>query len=58
MVQNRYKYFRWTKRTAGISTVYVFIIPAIIGYLGYQNDVSDPLWHRSWKRMALGGGCR
>ncbi|KAG7290613.1 hypothetical protein NEMBOFW57_000616 [Staphylotrichum longicolle] len=47
MVQNRYKYFRWTKRTAGISAVYIFAIPAIIGYLGYQND---GLWDLRAKR--------
>jgi uncharacterized membrane protein (UPF0136 family) len=40
MIQNRYKYFRWTKRTAGITFVYVAVIPGIIGYLGYKTDVS------------------
>jgi hypothetical protein len=40
MVQNRYKYFRWTKRTAGITFMYVAVIPVIVGYLGYQTDVS------------------
>ncbi|KAK4157950.1 hypothetical protein C8A00DRAFT_39802 [Chaetomidium leptoderma] len=47
MIQNRYKYFRWTKRTAGITLVYVAIIPGIIGYLGYNND---GLWDFRAKR--------
>ncbi|KAL2169679.1 hypothetical protein VTG60DRAFT_5818 [Thermothelomyces hinnuleus] len=47
MVQNRYKYFRWTKRTARITFVYAAVIPAIIGYLGYQND---GLWDLRAKR--------
>jgi hypothetical protein len=42
MIQNRYKYFRWTKRTAGITLMYVFVVPSIIGYLGYKTDVSLP----------------
>ncbi|KAK4043969.1 hypothetical protein C8A01DRAFT_31842 [Parachaetomium inaequale] len=47
MVQNRYKYFRWTKRTTGITFMYVAVIPAIIGYLGYQTD---GLWDLRVKR--------
>ncbi|KAL2156185.1 hypothetical protein VTH82DRAFT_930 [Thermothelomyces myriococcoides] len=47
MVQNRYKYFRWTKRTARITFVYAVVIPGIIGYLGYQND---GLWDLRAKR--------
>ncbi|KAH6849756.1 hypothetical protein B0I37DRAFT_413205 [Chaetomium sp. MPI-CAGE-AT-0009] len=47
MVANRYKYFRWTKRTATISFVYVMVIPAIVGYLGYKND---GLWDLRAKR--------
>ncbi|KAL2164442.1 hypothetical protein VTH06DRAFT_3658 [Thermothelomyces fergusii] len=38
MTQNRYKYFRWTKRTARITFVYAVVIPTIIGYLAYKND--------------------
>lgn len=41
MITNRYKYFRWTKRTAAISFVYVFVVPSIVGYLGYKTDVSS-----------------
>ncbi len=40
MMVNRYKYFRWTPRTAWISFVYIVAIPASIGFLGYQQDVS------------------
>jgi hypothetical protein len=40
MITNRYKYFRWTRRTAGITVMYVFVVPSIIGYLGYKTDVS------------------
>jgi len=40
MITNRYKYFRWTKRTAYISFMYVFVVPGVIGYLGWTNDVS------------------
>ncbi|KAK4123439.1 hypothetical protein N657DRAFT_644977, partial [Parathielavia appendiculata] len=47
MIQNRYKYFRWTKRTAGITFVYVAVIPTIIGYLGYKTD---GLWDMRAKR--------
>ncbi|KAK4457469.1 hypothetical protein QBC42DRAFT_309356 [Cladorrhinum samala] len=38
MITNRYKYFRWTKRTAYISFMYVFVVPGVIGYLGWTND--------------------
>ncbi|KAK0621328.1 hypothetical protein B0T17DRAFT_284685 [Bombardia bombarda] len=38
MNSNRYKYFRWTKRTAWINVVFVGIIPGIVGYLAYTTD--------------------
>ncbi|KAH8890900.1 hypothetical protein GQ53DRAFT_747133 [Thozetella sp. PMI_491] len=38
MIENRYKYFRWTPRTAWISFVYIVAVPATVGYLGYQQD--------------------
>ncbi|KAK4237919.1 hypothetical protein C8A03DRAFT_34113 [Achaetomium macrosporum] len=47
MITNRYKYFRWTKRTAGITFMYVFVVPGIIGYLGYKTD---GLWDMRAKR--------
>jgi hypothetical protein len=40
MVVNRHKYFRWTKRTAFITTMYVVVVPATLGYFGYITDVS------------------
>jgi hypothetical protein len=40
MTMNRYKYFRWTKRTARITFAYCVVVPTIIGALCYWNDVS------------------
>ena len=48
MIQNRYKHFRWTKRTVGITFVYVIVVPTIVGYLGYKNDVGFPLFSAIW----------
>jgi hypothetical protein len=42
MFVNRHKYFRWTRRTAGITFAYVIAFPAFIGYLAYTTDVSAP----------------
>ena len=39
MTINRYKYFRWTPRTAWITVAYVLIVPSIFGYIGYSTDV-------------------
>jgi hypothetical protein len=41
MVVNRHKYFRWTKRTAFLTTMYVVVVPATLGYFGYITDVSS-----------------
>ncbi|KAL2124357.1 hypothetical protein VTJ04DRAFT_722 [Mycothermus thermophilus] len=38
MTMNRYKYFRWTKRTARITFAYCVVVPTIIGALCYWND--------------------
>jgi len=35
---NRYKYFRWTPRTAWVTFVYIALVPSIIGYIGYKYD--------------------
>lgn len=43
MQKNRYKYFRWTPRTATITFMYVIVGPAIVGYIGYKTQVSDAL---------------
>lgn len=40
MTTNRYKYFRWTPRTAWITFVYVAVVPSIFGYFAYTTDVS------------------
>lgn len=45
MQVNRYKYFRWTPRTGFLTTLYVFVIPGIVGYIGWKWDVSFPLFH-------------
>ncbi|KAL2271607.1 hypothetical protein VTJ83DRAFT_978 [Remersonia thermophila] len=47
MTTNRYKYFRWTKRTAGVTLIYAVIVPGIIGTLAYWND---GLWDFRAKR--------
>jgi hypothetical protein len=38
MHTNRYKYFRWTKRTALITTMYVVVVPAIFATMGAMTD--------------------
>ncbi|KAK4137453.1 hypothetical protein BT67DRAFT_438715 [Trichocladium antarcticum] len=35
---NRYKYFRWNKRTVTVNIIFVLVIPSIIGYIGYKTD--------------------
>ena len=40
MSANRWKYFRWTPRTALISFVYVVAVPSVVGYVGYVTEVS------------------
>ncbi|KAG7005311.1 hypothetical protein G7Y79_00020g048390 [Physcia stellaris] len=41
MSANRWKYFRWTPRTAWISTVYVVIVPAAFAYVGFVTDMEE-----------------
>ena len=43
MQANRYKYFRWTPRTAWITFVYVAVVPSVLGYVGYVTEVSGLL---------------
>ncbi|KAJ8124679.1 hypothetical protein O1611_g8961 [Lasiodiplodia mahajangana] len=38
MTTNRHKYFRWTKRTAGLTFVYAIIVPSIVGLIAYNTD--------------------
>lgn len=40
MMKHRYRYFRWTPRTAWISFVYMALIPCALGYAGLKADVS------------------
>jgi hypothetical protein len=40
MSANRWKYFRWTPRTACISLAYMVAVPAVFGYIGFVTDVS------------------
>lgn len=40
MMVDRYKYFRWTGRTAWITFAYVVAFPTLIGYYAYTTDVS------------------
>lgn len=39
MMVDRYKFFRWTPRTAWLSFAYVVAFPAFIGYLAFVTDV-------------------
>jgi hypothetical protein len=39
MSANRYKYFKWTPRTARITVVYTMLIPAAILYTAYATEV-------------------
>lgn len=39
MSSNRYKYFRWTPRTAWITFVYVVAVPFALGTVAYSTDV-------------------
>ena len=40
MSANRWKYFRWTPRTAWITFVYVVAVPSLVGYVGFVTEVS------------------
>ena len=52
MTVNRHKYFRWTKRTAFLTTMYVVVVPATLGYFGYITDVSGlMLWVKGFGLM-------
>ncbi|KLU87615.1 hypothetical protein MAPG_06612 [Magnaporthiopsis poae ATCC 64411] len=38
MQTNRYKFFRWTPRTANITVMYLVVVPAILGVIAYKTD--------------------
>ena len=46
MSANRWKYFRWTPRTAWITFVYVAVVPSIVGYIGWRSEVSGFVNHK------------
>lgn len=54
MMKHRYKYFRWTKRTAWLTFTYVVAVPAFVGYWGYQFEVRGPL--KSSRCVPVGSG--
>ncbi|KAK4214517.1 NADH:ubiquinone oxidoreductase [Rhypophila decipiens] len=35
---NRYRYFRWTPRTAFITTMFVVVVPSIFTAMAYSTD--------------------
>ena len=57
MNANRWKYFRWTPRTAWITFVYVAVVPSVLGYVGYVTEVSGLLSLSTLSTLqAVGGG--
>ncbi|KAF6230707.1 hypothetical protein HO173_011059 [Letharia columbiana] len=38
MSANRWRYFRWTPRTAWITFVYVVAVPSVVGYVGFVTE--------------------
>ncbi|KAI1828423.1 NADH:ubiquinone oxidoreductase 6.6kD subunit [Xylaria intraflava] len=38
MAANRAQYFRFTPRTAGITFLYMVVVPTIIGVIAYKTD--------------------
>jgi hypothetical protein len=60
MSNNRYKYFKWTPKTARVTFAYVFLIPSIFLYIGYKTEVCS-LSHsylshdRLWRKLLNGG---
>ncbi|KAK4146252.1 uncharacterized protein C8A04DRAFT_26070 [Dichotomopilus funicola] len=47
MQRNRYKYFRWNRKTAFVSFMYIIVVPSFVAYLGYATD---GLWELRGKR--------
>lgn len=39
MSKNRWRYFRWTPRTAFITFMYVGFVPGVLGYFFSRTDV-------------------
>ncbi|KAI1152805.1 NADH:ubiquinone oxidoreductase 6.6kD subunit [Nemania diffusa] len=38
MSTNRYKYFRWTKRSARLTIVYGLVMPSLFAFVAYKTD--------------------
>ena len=53
MSANRWKYFRWTPRTAWLTVAYVVVVPAFFGYIGFITDVS--YYHLPSNYKTIGG---
>ena len=49
--KERYKYFRWTPRTARINFMYVIFVPSILGYLFYYQDVRLNTFREEYKMI-------
>ncbi|KAK7431811.1 hypothetical protein QQZ08_001752 [Neonectria magnoliae] len=47
MQKGRYRFFRWTPRTAKLTFIYVALLPGIMGYIAYKTD---GLWDFRAKR--------
>ena len=56
MSANRWKYFRWTPRTAWITFVYVAVVPSVLGYVGYVTEVSGLLSLSTLSALLAVGG--
>lgn len=57
MSANRWKYFRWTPRTAWITFAYVVVVPSALCYVGLVTEVSC-LCSSRWTELrgSVGGG--
>ncbi|KAI1110765.1 NADH:ubiquinone oxidoreductase 6.6kD subunit [Nemania sp. NC0429] len=38
MTTNRHKYFRWSRKTAGLTFLYTVLVPSIVGVIAYQTE--------------------
>lgn len=54
MHQNRYKYFRWTPKTAKVTFMYVIVVPAALMALGYGTQVCILDTHLRDGRLMMG----
>lgn len=52
----RYKYFRWTPRTAWITFVYTTLVPGALGYVAYKTDVRAVAMEKRWQSAGAKAG--